>query len=470
MAVTVLCPSCRRRIVIPPEKAGTPNLRARCGGCQQVFAVAEAAIAPALAPAAPTPAPAAPPAPASSPAAPRPAAPQAPSPAALPRTGPPAVPSPVSGAASAPSAARPRSAPRGWRRCANHPASASEAVCPQCGRGLCGACVNRQGQAAICPQCDALCVPAAEQDRREALARRRARPLSSEIGTVLRYPLTDKMSFVLLAVFVGVFALAASIAVFGGGFAALVSQGLLYAYAFSAINRVSSGELSGFMPQLDDWTDLLQPVRAGLAALLISSGPLLALTLAYSWQELASSVGAGRVAALAPAEPSPSPSPTLDPRLAALVEDEAAGEAAAGEDVEAGTASGDEERATVDPPEPPSPGVPAWAIAAFFAALLWKLVYSPIALVAAAISRSFLATLNPLAGLDAIRRMGGTYWSAMGVYTVLVLVSGTLGLLLSLVPFVGKLLVAFVDSYAYLAIGCLLGLAVFKKAAELNLD
>ena len=29
---------------------------------------------------------------------------------------------------------------------------------------------------------------------------------------------------------------------------------------------------------------------------------------------------------------------------------------------------------------------------------------------------------------------------------------------------------AFVDVYAYLAIGCALGLAVFKKAPELGLD
>jgi hypothetical protein len=34
----------------------------------------------------------------------------------------------------------------------------------------------------------------------------------------------------------------------------------------------------------------------------------------------------------------------------------------------------------------------------------------------------------------------------------------------------GKFLGAFVQSYTYLAIGCLLGFAVFKKAPELGLD
>ena len=42
--------------------------------------------------------------------------------------------------------------------------------------------------------------------------------------------------------------------------------------------------------------------------------------------------------------------------------------------------------------------------------------------------------------------------------------------LLGLIPLAGKFLGAFVQSYTYLAVGCLLGLAVFKKAPELGLD
>ena len=39
-----------------------------------------------------------------------------------------------------------------------------------------------------------------------------------------------------------------------------------------------------------------------------------------------------------------------------------------------------------------------------------------------------------------------------------------------LIPLAGRFLAAFVQSYTYLAIGCLLGFAVFKKAPELGLD
>ena len=39
-----------------------------------------------------------------------------------------------------------------------------------------------------------------------------------------------------------------------------------------------------------------------------------------------------------------------------------------------------------------------------------------------------------------------------------------------LIPIAGRFLAAFVQSYTYLATGCLLGFAVFKKAPELGLD
>jgi hypothetical protein len=90
--------------------------------------------------------------------------------------------------------------------------------------------------------------------------------------------------------------------------------------------------------------------------------------------------------------------------------------------------------------------------------------------VAAAISRGFLSTLNPVAGISAIRSMGATYWSAMGVYTGIAVVETALVAVLGFIPLAGKFLGAFVQSYTYLAVGCLLGLAVFKKAPELGLD
>jgi hypothetical protein len=485
--MTVLCPGCQRRIRVPPEKAATPNLRAKCVGCGTVFAVAQAAVVPDAAPVPPATAPVAPapnppavipptgpaaPAPPQSPAAaaPRPAAPRVAPPPAAAAPSPAAVPARPSAAAAGTPPLAARSRGRGnWRFCANHSAIVSEGVCTKCGRGLCADCVTRQGPAAICPSCDALCVPAAEQEKKEERARARARPLLADIGTVFTYPFTDKIAFVIFAVFVGVFSLAAAMAGFGGGIGAFISQGLLYAYAFTAVNRVCSGDLSGFMPNLSDWTDLVQPMRAGIGAMLISSGPLIGLTFLYSGSEVLASLGGERVAAMVAPTPTPEASPTLPPEVAAALQDDEEDPAASAE--EAGQAQVEGEGATGLEVEPESPtGVPAWFVLALVLAIVWKVVYSPIALVAGAISQSFLATLNPLAGLSAIRRMGGTYWTAMAVYTGIVVVEAVVVGVVGLIPIAGKLINGFVQSYAFLAIGCLLGLAAFKKAPELGLD
>jgi hypothetical protein len=329
----------------------------------------------------------------------------------------------------------------------------------------------------ICPPCDALCVSVAEQEAKEAKARMRARALTDELGTVLGYPLSDKTAFVMLAVVVGVFSVASSLAVLGAGIAILLSQGLLYAYAFTAINRVSEGDLASFMPNVGDVSDLVQPMRVGVAALLISTGPLLVLTFLHPPNEVLSGMGMTTPAALA-GGPTPTPAPTLRPEVQALVEDLPAATEAAhvpGEEDEGveltSTSAGERVVPTFSVDDTRfERRVPAWVFLAYVLAILWKILYSPVALVAAAISRQFFATLNPFAGIGAIVRMGGTYWSAMGIYTAIAVVETLLLAVLGRIPMAGTFLGAFVQSYSYLAIGCLLGLAVFKKAPELGLD
>jgi hypothetical protein len=334
--------------------------------------------------------------------------------------------------------------------------------------------VKTQGSAMICPSCDTLCLATAAKEAEEEKARIRARPLTAELGTVFRYPFSDTMGFLLLAVIVGAFSVAQSMAAYGSAIAILFSQGMLYAYAFNAINRVSAGDLKSFMPNVGDVSDLVEPMRGGIAALLISSGPLLLLGFLHPPAEVLTAMGVSRPLALA--EPAPSPEPTLRPELQGIVVPPTVANENTGGGEEDGDPPGSE-----SPGQPPAahaaesagfhePGVPGWVFLAFALAILWKVLYSPVALVAAAISRSFFGTLNPLEGLSAIRSMGATYWSAMGVYTAIAVVEAVLVGVLGVIPLAGRFLGAFVQSYTYLAIGCLLGFAVFKKAPELGLD
>jgi hypothetical protein len=343
--------------------------------------------------------------------------------------------------------------------CARHAGTRSEGVCSECGKGWCSECVKRHGTAAICPDCDALCQSTAQREEAERLARQRRRPLRDELGTVLTYPLRDPMAYVMMAVVVGVFATASRMAAFGAFFGVLFSQGLLYAYSFTAINRVASGNTTNFMPEISDITDLINPVRLGLAAMIISSGPVFLVLLMLG---VSSIFALGSVMGGAE-EPSSYEATEMPPEVRQMLLDQGLSEEEIAE-FEADYAA--------EIPEVSGSAV-GGAIGALIAlpfALLWRLLYSPIALIAAAISRSFFATLNPVTGIDAIRIMGSVYWEAWFIYTIIALVGGGVATVVGLIPLAGGFLAAFVQAYTFLSFGCLLGFAVYKKAEELGVD
>jgi hypothetical protein len=301
-------------------------------------------------------------------------------------------------------------------------------------------------------------VKTAEKEEAERIARQRRRPLRDELGTVLSYPLRDPMAYIMMAVFVGVFSTAAKLAMFGSLIGWFFSQGLLYAYAFTAINRVSSGNTTDFMPNIGDITDLIKTVLLGVAAMIISSGPMLVLLIVLGVGSIFALMSTGMAAEEPTYEATPMPE-ELEAFLLSegMTEEEIAGMR--------------EGRGAVEsPPSMPALGTALGALIALPFALLWKLLYSPIALIAAAISQSFFATLNPIIGVDAIRRMGSVYWEAWFIYTVIAIVGGIAGAVLGVVPFLGGFLAAFVQAYAFLSFGCLLGFAVFKRAEELGVD
>jgi hypothetical protein len=357
-------------------------------------------------------------------------------------------------------------APGGWRRCSRHTGQRSEGVCSQCSKGWCAECLEHHGTAGICPECDALCEPTAAREEAERLARQRRRPLREELGTVLTYPLRDPVAYIMMAIVVGVFSFASKMAVFGGLIGVVFYYGLLYAYAFTAINRVSGGNTSNFMPNIGDITDLLKQVFLGLAAMLVSVGPVILLIVLGLGAALAMIMGGGGRPTFDRAGPPPEFREMLQEQ--GMSEEEIAEiEKGFEEELVADDSSSD---AGGSGGSMAAVGAGLGVLIAFPVALLWALLYSPIALIAAAISQSFFATLNPITGIDAIRRMGSVYWEAWFIYTGIVVVGGLIGGILRIVPFLGIFLSAFVESYCFLSFGCLLGFAVFKKAEELGVD
>ena len=111
--------------------------------------------------------------------------------------------------------------------------------------------------------------------------------------------------------------------------------------------------------------------------------------------------------------------------------------------------------------------------------LLWGLFYFPAACAVAGYTRSFTATINPVVGLDTIRRLGSTYVLILVMGLVLIVVSSVVGGLLSVIfapfdlPAMGnipaKALGSMFGFYISVVFSCIIGYALFKASDRLKL-
>jgi hypothetical protein len=113
-------------------------------------------------------------------------------------------------------------------------------------------------------------------------------------------------------------------------------------------------------------------------------------------------------------------------------------------------------------------------------AFLWGLFYFPAACAVAGYTRSFAATINPLVGLDTIKRFGVDYVKILTMAFVLlvasIVVTGILGAVFAVfnLPMVGNLpataLSALFTFYLSAVFSCILGYALYKSADRLGLS
>lgn len=380
-------------------------------------------------------------------------------------------PSTTSAPAAMPRARTGKPRPGAWRQCIEHPQAKSESMCPTCAVGYCTEC-----RKPICPTCDSPCILASGYQKWLAQERLRARPMMDEVKTILAYPLQDPMAFIIFAIVTGFFAFAALFS----PRAIIFSWGILLWYSFHTLYQVASGNLTRFIPEFNDISDLTHPLRLSGMVLFVTWGPLLLLGVLFT-----ANVGMGMdfssILGGAPVEEEaatpPSASGEEDPTLVEVQNllGDIGDEATANEDV---TGEIQPEQAVPSP----TPGQPATAASTtpaqaasgvsllLLVALFWKVAYTPVALIVAALSKNVWSVLNPLIGIDTIRRMGSVYWHVMLIYTGLTVVELGIGKIFGLVPIAGVIGMAFVKAYIAIATGCALGLAVYKKAPELGWD
>jgi hypothetical protein len=116
----------------------------------------------------------------------------------------------------------------------------------------------------------------------------------------------------------------------------------------------------------------------------------------------------------------------------------------------------------------------------FLLFIIWGVFYYPMALTVAGYTQSFGSVINPLVGLDTIRRMGTTYFKAFGMVMMVYVVAFVVTVIVYVVtsplalPFVGNVIGNFMNAtctfYFNLVVACILGLSLFKCADRLDIS
>jgi len=388
----------------------------------------------------------------------------------------------------------------GASACHNHPDRSPVYSCRICGKTFCGDCPQFVGSSRIptCPSCGDLCVPIddAESEEVKGGVTHKIDPASAlritslfglpDFGRALHYPLRWPLALVGIAAFYSFLQL-------GGFKTQLIAFALLFGCLASVIKQVAWGRFErSFLPEFNDFSfadDVLGPAVLGLGTTVVTFGPFLMLMLAM----LSGWIG-GAVPAVAD-----SPQGQLAGGESALTAEDLNSLVNSGSPEKDQAAMkklqqlhpGAQANAYVKEHTPDSEGnsmmelirpvLDQTGLVATLGLLTlgWALIYYPMALAVAGYSEEFWSVINPMVGLDTIRRMGLVYMKAFFMYLG---VQGT-GFAISIfvaaltapltLPLLGnlpgKILNSIVTFYCSLVIAYILGMALHKCAAQLNI-
>jgi hypothetical protein len=364
--------------------------------------------------------------------------------------------------------------------CHNHPDAAPDYVCRMCGATFCKQCPKfAGGKVPMCPLCGDMC----HEYRAVVEKSARAAFQSSGFGIedfvrAVRYPLQHKFALLSGALIYGLLMLAG----FRGSIVAWV---LMFGCISHVISHVAWGRLNrSFMPDFSAfslWDDLVVPIFLGIGIVVVSWGPLIVLVFALIFgaingghtEPASESLNHEHLATLT--------DPNADPEKLAEANRKLQ-EAQPGAEI-----AREAEQSKAEASDPagslryllPFFGAGIVFVLLFLLLIAWGVFYSPMALAVAGYTQSLGSVLNPLVGMDTIRRMGATYFKAFGMVIMVQLVALVVGGIVAVVtspftlPFMGNLVGNFINAtftfYFYLVIACILGLSLFKCADRLGI-
>jgi hypothetical protein len=376
--------------------------------------------------------------------------------------------------------------------CHNHPGVEPKYVCRMCATTLCAECPRFVGTSkiAVCPLCGDLCHSYTEIKTKSARAEFQSSGFGfGDFSTAMRYPWKHKVALISGAALYGLLLLT-------GLRGSLVAWMIMFGCISHVISQVAWGRLDrSFMPDFSQFSfleDLVQPIFLGLGITLVSWGPVIVLVLAVVFGVVSSGPPStlgptGQLHAAEHVGPTEEDlSVLMDPDADPKKVEEAnrkLNQLRPGAQI-----AREAERSKSEQDDPlgmlrqllPYLGAGIFFVFLLGVGLLWALFYYPMALTVAGYTQSFWSVVNPLVGLDTIRRMGATYFAAFGMVILIQFIGAIIGGIVTVVtspfslPFMGNLPAAFLNGsitfYLNLVIACLLGLSLYKCADRLGIN
>jgi len=259
------------------------------------------------------------------------------------------------------------------------------------------------------------------------------------------------------------------------------------------ISQVSWGRLDrSFMPDFSGfsmWDDVVQPIFLGIGITIVSWGPMMVLMFALIFGVVSSGALSSTDHEVATANEQEIKEDDIDVLLDPNADPKKLEEANKKLDtMRPGTQIALEaERSKEESNDPtamiqqilPYLGAGIGIVLLLLAGIAWGIFYYPMALTVAGYTQSFWSVVNPLVGLDTIKRMRLTYFKAFGMVIFIqfvgLVVSGVVAYITSPfdMPWVGNLPASFINGgftfYFNLVIACVLGLSLFKCADRLGI-
>lgn len=366
--------------------------------------------------------------------------------------------------------------------CVNHPHAMPKYICRACSSLLCNDCPKKMGMSVfICPVCGAMCELYEQIQKKQEIAFRKSQGYGLEdLGQSLAYPLKFPASLIGGALLYAVF-------LFGGLIGFLLARMLLFGCIVVIIQQIAWGRLEkNFISQIGEngvLEDLIKPGFLSFGVVLVSWGPMLLGAAIAIYLALTGFSNMRQPQNLPQNQPKQSFEIQAEPRERSFQYNNVQSDRNTPElqpiNSDEGMPEQTEQRGVNN-------GALGYLVAAALPLILligigaiWGFFYYPMALTIAGYTQDFLSTINPLVGLDTMKRMGGTYFKAFGMYVIVMIISGALNFIVDIItmpfstPFGNipqNLLGGVITFYSSMVIACLLGLALFKCSDRLGIE